>query len=95
MVIWRDALSAMDQPPAPQTSRLAACADDFARREPTKAVISAFGAGVLLNMLPLGAIVSALVAVAFSLVRPALLFLGLLKACELCGIKPPLPSQHD
>ena len=48
-------------------------ADEFARREPAKAVVSAFALGILL--LPLGAI-------AFSLVRPALLFFGLRKARE-------------
>ena len=58
-------------------------ADEFARREPTKAVVSAFGAGVLLNLLPIGALVGAITALAFSLVRPALLFLGLMKAFEL------------
>lgn len=57
-------------------------ADDFARQEPAKAVVSAFGAGFLLNLLPLGAIAAVLVSVAFSLVRPALLFLGLWKACD-------------
>ncbi len=73
------------------------CADDFARRDPTKAVIAAFGAGVLLNMLPLGAIVAALVSIALSLVRPALLFLGLVRACESCGVRALTPSpsaQH-
>jgi len=58
-------------------------ADEFARREPTKAVVSAFGAGVLINLLPIGALVGAVTALAFSLVRPVLLFLGLMKAFEL------------
>ena len=62
-------------------------ADDFARREPARATMAAFGAGFLLNLLPLGAIAAALTGVAFSLVRPALLFFGLLKACELCRSK--------
>ena len=62
-------------------------ADDFARHEPAKAVVSAFGAGFLLNLLPLSAIAAALVGIAFTLVRPALLFLGLLKACEFCRTK--------
>jgi hypothetical protein len=87
----------MEQSPSRQSSRIAQCADDFARREPTKAVVSAFGAGILLNMLPLGAIAAALVGIALSLVRPALLFLGLFKACELCGMPPKTiaPSQND
>ena len=62
-------------------------ADEFARREPARATVAAFGAGFLLNLLPLGAIAAALTGVAFSLVRPALLFFGLLKACELCRSK--------
>lgn len=93
-MISHDAFSAMDESPAPPTSRLGECADDYTRREPTKAVISAFGAGVLLNMLPIGAIVAALVGIAFTLIRPALLFFGLIKVCELCGVKAPVSPQH-
>ena len=62
-------------------------ADDYARHEPTKAVLSAASAGFILNLLPIGAIVGALAAVAFALVRPALLFLGLLKAAEFLRCK--------
>ena len=70
-------------------------ADEFARREPAKAVVSAFGAGFLLNLLPLGAIASALVGIAFSFTRPALLFLGLLKACECCRTNHPATTRHE
>ena len=59
-------------------------AEAFARREPARAVASAVGAGLLLNLLPVRAILGALGAVAFVVARPALLFLGLLKAWELC-----------
>ena len=77
-------------------SHLAERADNFTRREPAKAVISAFGTGLLLNMLPMGAIAAALVGIALTLLRPALLLLGLIKACELCGVKPYAPSpSHD
>lgn len=62
-------------------------ADDFARHQPTKAVASAAGLGFLINLLPIGAITGGLVAVSFALVRPALLFLGLLKAVEFLGCK--------
>lgn len=62
-------------------------ADAFARREPAKAVASAFGIGFLINLLPIAAIVGALAAIAFALVRPALLFFGLLKVWELCPCK--------
>jgi hypothetical protein len=58
--------------------------DEFARREPTKAAVSAFGAGFILNLLPIGAIVGALVSVLFVMARPVLLFLGVMKACDLC-----------
>lgn len=58
-------------------------ADEFARRQPTRATVTAFGAGFLLNLLPLGAIAATTVDVAFSLVRPALLSLGLFRALEL------------
>lgn len=62
-------------------------ADDYARHEPTKAILSAASAGFILNLLPIGAIVGALAAVAFTLVRPVLLFLGLLKAAEFLRCK--------
>ena len=62
-------------------------AEEFARREPVKAVASAVGAGFLLNLLPVRAILGALIAVAFALARPTLLFLGLLKAWDLCPCK--------
>ena len=58
-------------------------ADAFARREPAKAVVSAFGVGLLLNFLPIGA----LAAVAFALGRPVLLCFGLVKIWELCPCK--------
>lgn len=64
-------------------------ADEFARREPAKAVASAFGAGFLINLLPLGAVVGTIATVAFALVRPVLLFLGLMKAFELTREKFP------
>lgn len=63
-------------------------ADDYARQEPTKAIVSAAGAGFLINLLPIGAIVGALAAVAFALARPLLLFLGLMKAYEFLRSKP-------
>ena len=62
-------------------------AEAFARREPVKAVASAVGAGFLVHLLPMRAILGALIAVAFALARPTLLFLGLLKAWDLCPCK--------
>ena len=76
----------------PNTSPATPCnwlnqAGDFARREPTKAVVSAFGAGFLINLLPIGAILGALAAVAFALARPVLIVFGLLKLWDLCPCK--------
>ena len=62
-------------------------AEAFARREPAKAVVSAVGAGFLLHLLPIGAILRALAAVAFALARPVLIFLGLQKAWDICPCK--------
>ncbi len=75
-----------NQQAAPSASWLKK-ADDYARHAPTKAVLSAASAGFVLNLLPIGAIAGALVAVAFTLVRPVLLFLGLLKAAEFLHCK--------
>lgn len=70
-------------------------ADDFARREPAKAVASAFGAGFLLNLLPLGAIAGALVGIAFAFVKPVLLFLGIVKATEYCRTQTLTVPRHE
>jgi len=70
-------------------------AEDFARREPAKAAISAFGIGFLLNLLPIRALTSALVGIAFALVRPSLLFLGLLKASEFYRNQTSTPNDHE
>jgi len=65
--------------PSTSTSWLSK-ADDFARHEPSKAIASAASVGLPINLLPIGAIAGGLVAVAFGLARPVLLFRGLLKA---------------
>jgi hypothetical protein len=61
--------------------------DDFARKEPAKALAAAFGAGLLINRLPLGTIVGGLTSLTFSMGKPVLLFLGIMKGCELCTRK--------
>jgi hypothetical protein len=61
---------------------LASCVENFAREEPLKAVGAAFGAGLFLTILPLGAILVALVRIAITLLRPALLILGAIKLYE-------------
>lgn len=71
-------------------------AEDYAKHDPTKAMVSAFGAGLLLHMLPLGKIAAATTGIAFSMVRPAMLFLGLRKACDLClnQTQHPTPAEQ-
>jgi hypothetical protein len=73
-------ISTLESPPV---DRLLDRADDYARREPIKAVACAFSAGLLVNLLPIASITGALTGVAFMMLRPFLIFLGLLKACEL------------
>ncbi len=80
---------------APTLDGLLHRADEFARHEPTRATASAFGVGFILNLLPIGAIVGLLVSIAFSLVRPALLLLGLMKAGELLRSKTHLEAHHE
>jgi hypothetical protein len=83
------------QPKPPKLDDLMSQADDFARREPATAVASAFGAGFLLNLLPLGAIAAALVGIAFALAKPLLLMLGVVKACEYFRIQPSASLSHE
>jgi len=73
-------ISTLEKPPIDQWLDRA---DEYARREPVKAVACAFGAGFLVNLLPIGSIVGALTGIAFMMLRPFLLALGLFKACEL------------
>ncbi len=71
----------------------------YVRREPTKAVAAAMGAGLLLKLLPTRAMVRPLTTLAMTLLPPALLGLGLLKAFELCCQQttfkpaPPIPER--
>ena len=89
------AMAKKTKTPPPAIETIMQRADDFARREPAKAVVSGFGAGFLLNLLPLRAIASVFVAIAFSCLRPALLFLGLMKACEFCRTNKPNNDRHE
>ena len=56
------------------------------RREPTKAVILAFGGGFVLCLLPLGKLLGVLVKVTFLMLKPALVILGVVKLLEYSGI---------
>lgn len=89
------AMAKRTKTPPPAIERIMRYADGFARREPAKALVSGFGAGFLLNLLPLRMIASTLVAIAFSCLRPALLFLGLMKACEFCRTNKPSNDRHE
>lgn len=59
-----------------------ACAEKSIREEPMKTAGLAFVAGIFLTVLPVGSILSGLLRLAFALVRPALLILGIIKAAE-------------
>jgi hypothetical protein len=82
-----DAAADVENANATEPSSWLGQAEAFARREPAKAVACAVGAGFLINLLPVRSIVGALGAVAFVVARPTLLYLGLLKAWELCPRK--------
>ena len=64
---------------------------DFAGREPTIAVATAFGVGLLINLLPTRVVAGTAAAVGATLLRPALMSLGVIKAVELCCQKPTTP----
>ena len=50
--------------------------EEYVRNNPTQAVLSAVGAGFVLRLLPLGAILGALVRLALFALRPAIFIYG-------------------
>lgn len=66
-------------------------AETMARREPAKAVAVAFGIGLLFHVLPKRLIVATATTAALTLVKPALLTFGIVKAVEL--VLPHSTSQ--
>jgi hypothetical protein len=70
-------------------------AEDFARRDPTKAVAIAFGVGLALNVMPKRLIVGTATLAAVTLLRPVLLSLGVLKAFEMCCPCKPQSSHPN
>ncbi len=52
------------------------------RKEPVKSVLWAFFIGIFLTMFPVGRIIRTLAGLALTLLRPALLLLGVVKLCE-------------
>jgi hypothetical protein len=58
-------------------------AETLLRREPAKAVALAFGVGLLFHVLPKRFVVSTATTTALTLLKPALLTFGIVKAAEL------------
>ena len=58
---------------------------DEVRKQPVKSLVWAFFVGVFLTVFPIGRILGLFAWIAFGLLRPVLLLLGLLKACEVIG----------
>ena len=58
------------------TDEFTARTAEYARKEPIRALGVAFVAGLILTLLPIGAIVAGLVRLALALIRPALMILG-------------------
>lgn len=67
-------------------------AEDYVRREPTKAVGAALGAGLVLTLLPTRSMVRPLATLGAALLPPMLVGLGLIKAFELCFQSPPVKA---
>lgn len=64
------------------TEQFAERTAEFARQDPMKAVGVAFIVGLVMTLLPIGAVVAGLIRLALSLVRPALLILGATKVYD-------------
>lgn len=80
------------QPLQRAANRLLDDMETAARKDPTKAALVALGVGMALNLVPSRALVASATAVTVTMLRPALLALGLVKALELCrNQKPRLP----
>ncbi|MDI1312855.1 hypothetical protein [Prosthecobacter sp.] len=71
--------------------RLVNDAETMARNEPAKAMAVALGLGLVLHVLPTRFLVASVTAVTLTVLRPALLTLGVVKAFELCT--PPVKPQ--
>src|SRR5439155_26168227 len=67
---------------APNFEAFTARAEQYAREEPARAVGVAFVVGLILTLMPIGAIIAGLFRLAFALVRPALIVLGATKVYE-------------
>ncbi len=79
----------MNHPPPPHPAEVSIHqalkrVEDYVRREPTKSVVAALGAGLLLNLLPPRLLAEVTASVATRLLPPVLLGLGVLKVFEIC-----------
>lgn len=63
--------------------------ESLARREPAMAMLTALGLGLALHAVPTRFIVASVTAVTVTVLRPALLTLGVVKAFELCSSHHP------
>jgi hypothetical protein len=63
--------------------KITARTGEFSRQDPMRAVAIALGAGLFLNVIPTRFIVGTVTAVTVTVLRPALLTLGIIKALEL------------
>jgi hypothetical protein len=78
-------MSTPEQPTSqPQPSRdiLVNRVESYTREEPTKALSAAFGIGILLTLLPVGAILTGITRLLFLIARPVLLVLGIVKVAD-------------
>lgn len=83
-------------PPAePGIERILSTVEDYVRREPLKASAMAFGAGLLLKVLPARAIARPVATLAVKLLPPALVGLGMLKALEICCQHEPQTAGKE
>lgn len=78
--------------PSPQASKESdpwiSGIEAYTREQPTKAVSAAFGAGLILALVPIGGVVRLL----FSALRPVLLVLGILKIWEEVESRKQTPT---
>lgn len=61
--------------------------EEEVRRQPVKSLVWAFFAGIFLTFFPLGRILGLVTGLAFGLLRPVLLLLGLVKVSEVLAEK--------
>jgi hypothetical protein len=67
----------------------------YARQQPTQALSAAFGLGLVLALLPLGSLLGGLTRLAFLVLRPILIVLGLVKLYEQFDHSRPVPSESE